>query len=140
MAHPLRLLAEDAEDLAVISAAVQDAVAKIGDIHFDAHARTLTIGMNRYRWEKKGGERVRAGLQISSVLAVKQRNLRQGAKDAVVDLLAVVFEPREPDPSGTITLEFAGGADLRCEVECVDVVLADTSLSWPTPAKPRHED
>ncbi len=138
MAHPLRLIAEDAEDLSVISAALQDAVTKIGDIAFDKTARTLTIGLNRYRWEKKGGERVRAGLQVSSVLALKARNLKQGAKDAVVDLLAVTFEPGEA-PAGALVFKFAGGGDLRCEVECIDVILADVSLAWPSRAKPHHE-
>jgi hypothetical protein len=139
MAHPLRLLAEDPEDLAVISAALQDAVTKIGDIQFDKAARTLTIALNRYRWEKKGGERVRAGLQISSVLSVKARNLRQGVRDAVIDLLAVRFEPGDA-PAGAIVLTFAGGGDLRVEVECIEVALADVSLSWPSRAKPRHDD
>jgi hypothetical protein len=138
MAHPLRLIAEDAEDLAVISAALQDAVAKIGDISFDKAARTVTLAVNRYRWEKKGGERVRAGLQISSVLSVKARNLKQGVKDAVVDLLAVRFEPGEA-PAGAIVLNFAGGGDLRCEVECIEVVLADVSLAWPSRTKPKHQ-
>jgi len=134
----LRLLAEDADDLAVISAALQDAVAKIGDITFDRTARSLTVAVNRYRWEKNGGERVRAGLQISSVLAVKARNLRQGAKEAVIDLLDLSFEPGEA-PGGAIILTFAGGGDLKLEVECIDAVLADISLSWPTRAKPHHE-
>jgi len=138
MSHPLRLLAEDADDLAVISAALQDAVAKIGDITFDRTARSLTVAVNRYRWEKNGGERVRAGLQISSVLAVKARNIRQGAKEAVVDLLDLSFEAGEA-PGGAIILTFAGGGDLKLEVECIDAVLADISLSWPTRAKPHHE-
>ena len=138
MSHPLRLLAEDADDLAVISAALQDAVAKIGDITFDRTGRSLTVAVNRYRWEKNGGERVRAGLQISSVLAVKARNLRQGAKEAVIDLLDLSFEPGDT-PGGAIILTFAGGGDLKLEVECIDAVLADISLSWPTRAKPHHE-
>lgn len=138
---PLRLLAEDAEDLAVISAALQDAVAKIGDISWDATGRRLTIGFNRYRWESKGkrGERVRAGLQIGSVLRVQQRNLRPGAARAVIELLAIVFEPGEA-PGGIITLTFAGGGDLRCEVECVDAALADVSVPWSTPRTPGHAD
>ena len=137
MSHPLRLLAEDADDLAVISAALQDAVAKIGDITFDRTGRSLTVAVNRYRWEKNGGERVRAGLQISSVLAVKARNLKQGAKEAVIDLLDLSFEPGDT-PGGAIILTFAGGGDLKLEVECIDAVLADVSLSWPTRAKPHH--
>ena len=54
---PLRLLAQDADDLDVISAAVQDAVLKIGDIDYEPKAKRLTVALNRYRWEAGGGER-----------------------------------------------------------------------------------
>lgn len=138
---PLRLIAEDAEDLAVISAALQDAVGKIGDIRLEASGRQLTLGLNRFRWEVKGkeGMRVRSGLQIASVLQVRSRRLRREAKDAVVSLLGVTFEPGEA-PGGTIVLTFAGGGELRAEVECVDATLADVSASWPTPRRPVHDE
>ena len=135
---PLRLLAEDAEDLAVISAALQDAVAKLGDIAWDAKGRRLTIVFNRFRWETGRGERVRSALQLSGVMAVQARRLRQGASEAVVQLLAAAFEPGEA-PGGTILLRFAGDADLRCVVECVDAVLADVSAPWPARRAPSHE-
>ena len=134
----LHLLAEDAADLAVISAAMQDAVAKVGDIVFDPKARSLTIAFNRYRWEAGGGERVRSGLQLASVLGVQVRKIRRGAPDAVLEILAVLFEPGEA-PGGVVTLSFAGGGDLRVTVECIDAVLADVSQPWPTPRKPAHE-
>ncbi|MDB5455401.1 MAG: hypothetical protein JWP92_986 [Caulobacter sp.] len=138
-ALPLRLLAEDADDLTVISAALQDAVAKIGDIRFDAGARTLTLAFNRYRWETggKNGERVRSALQLGGVLGVQARRLRREAKGAVVELLAVTFEPGEA-PAGIVRLAFAGAGDLRVEVECLDAVLADVSAAWSTPRKPSH--
>ena len=134
---PLKLMAEDAEDLAVISAALQDAVAKIGALQFDARARARTISFPRDRWEHKGSERVRSGLQIDSVLSVQARKLRPGAKDAVVELLTITFEAGEA-PAGALTLTFAGGGDLRCQVECIDAVLADVSAPWPTRKKPAH--
>jgi Protein of unknown function (DUF2948) len=139
---PLRLLAEDEGDLAVISAALQDAVAKVGDIEWDAKGRRLTLALNRYLWETPGGllgARVRAGLQFGSVLAVKSRNLRRELPDAVIELLAVRFEPAEP-PGGAIRLAFAGGGDVEITVECVDVALADVSSPWPTPSTPAHEE
>lgn len=138
---PLRLIAEDGEDLAVLSAALQDAVGKIGDIRFEASSRTLTIGLNRFRWEAKGkeGERVRSGLQIASVLQVQSRRLRREAREAVLSLLGLTFEPGDA-PGGTIVLTFAGGGELRVEVECVDAALADVSAPWPTPRRPAHED
>jgi hypothetical protein len=137
---PLRLLAEDEDDLAVISAAVQDAVARIGDIEWDARGRRLTIALNRYRWEAPGallGERIRAGLQFSSVLRVQARNMRRDPSDAVVELLAVSFEAGDP-PGGVVRLAFAGDGDLALTVECVEAVLADISSPWPTASTPAH--
>ena len=134
----LRLLAEDAEDLAVIAAALQDAVGKIGDILYEPATRQLTLALNRYRWEAKGGERVRSAIQLGSVLKVQARKLRRGAKDAVVELLNIAFEPGEA-PAGAVVFTFAGGGDLRAQIECLDVVLADVSAPWATPRIPRHE-
>lgn len=144
-AKPLRLLAHDAEDLAVLSAALQDAVAKIGDIRWDAQARTLTIACNRFRWEAlgqraKAGERVRSALQFGDVSGVQARNLRRDAKGAVVELLSIGFEAAEEAPAGVVTLTFAGGGDMRVSVDCLDVALADVSDPWTTPRTPGHAD
>lgn len=137
-AAQLKLLAEDAEDIAVISATLQDAVAKVGDIAFEPKARLLTVAFNRFRWEADAKQRVRTALQIAGVLKVQSRKLRRDRKNAVVELLAITFEPGEA-PGGVITFSFAGDADLRAEVECVDAVLADVSQPWPTPRTPAHE-
>ncbi|MDH4384231.1 MAG: DUF2948 family protein [Caulobacter sp.] len=141
----LRLLAQDAEDLAVISAALQDAVARVGDIILAPGGRSLTLALNRFRWEAGGrkgaqrGERVRTGLQINDVLAVKSQRLRRDAPDAVVSVLSLDFEPGEA-PGGVIVLTLSGGGQLRLTVDCVDAVLADVSQPWPTPRRPVHED
>jgi hypothetical protein len=132
------LLAQDQEDLAVLSAALQDAVAKVGDIVFEAKARRLTISFNRFRWEAGGRQRVRSALQLGGVLKVQARKIRRDRRDAIVELLAIGFEP-EDAPGGILTLSFAGGGDLRVGVECVDAVLADISEPWPTPRAPAHE-
>jgi hypothetical protein len=140
--EPLRLLAEDEDDLAVISAALQDAIAKVGDLEWDARGRRFTLALNRYLWETPAGllgNRVRAGLQFGSVLAVKSRNLRRDPPDAVIELLAVRFEPGEA-PGGAIRLAFAGGGDVELTVECVDAALADVSAPWPTSSTPAHEE
>jgi hypothetical protein len=134
----LKLLAQDLDDLAVISAAMQDAVGKVGDINFEPKGRRLTVAFNRYRWESGGGERVRSALQLGGVLNVQTRKLRRDAPEAVVEILAMTFEPGE-SPGGVVTLSLAGGGDLRATVECVEAVLADVSDPWPTPRKPAHE-
>ena len=138
MTQAIRLLAQDADDLAVIAAALQDAVGKIGDISYEPAAQRLTLAFNRYRWEGKGKERVRPALQLGSVHKVQDRKLRRNAKDAVLELLNIAFEPGEA-PSGAVVFTFAGGGDLRAQVECLDIVLADVSAPWPTPRTPKHE-
>ncbi len=135
---PLKLLAADAEDLKVVASALQDAVAKIGDIQFDARGRLLTIGFNRYCWEVGSDLRVRSGLQVGSVIGLQARNLRRHARDAVVELLTIAFEPDEA-PGGALVLSFSGGGDLRARVECVDLVLADVSAPWPARRTPTHD-
>jgi hypothetical protein len=139
----LKLLAEDADDLAIISAALQDAVGKVGDVAFDPVGRTLTLSLNRFRWEAgddHGGERVRAGLQFGGVLKLQARGVRREPAEAVICLLAIEFEPAgKGDPGGAVTLRFAGDADLRLEVECIDAAMADLSDPWPTPRRPGHE-
>lgn len=137
-ARPLQLLAEDPDDLAVMSAALQDAVAKVGDISFEGRARRLTIAFNRFRWEAGERQRVRSALQLGGVLSLQARKIRRDRRDAVIELLAIGFEPGEA-PGGVLTLSFAGGGDLRAEVECIDAVLADVSDPWPTPRAPTHE-
>ena len=139
-ARALRLLAEDADDLAVISAALQDAVTRIGDIQWEPKARRLTIGFNRFRWEARGGrgERVRTGLQLSGVMSLQARRLRRDASEAVLELLALTFEAGEA-PGGVITFAFAAGGDLAAAVECIDAALADVSGPWPARGTPMHD-
>ena len=58
-------------------------------------------------------------------------------KDAVLSLLAVTFEPAD-EPSGTLTLHFAGGGAVRLLVECVEAELRDLGAAWSTRVKPEH--
>ena len=135
--EPLRLLAEDAEDLAIMSAALQDAVLRPSDIRWERGARRLTVALSRFCWEC-GGTRVLAAMQFGDVLTVQSRGLPR-LPDSPLELLALDFEPLEA-PGGRVTLMFAGGGDLRVEVECLDAVLADLSDRWPARAAPSHPE
>ena len=70
--------------------------------------------------------------------AVKSRQLPRGPEQAL-ELLALHFEPSEA-PSGQVYLMFAGGGDLRIDVEWLHVVLADLSDRWPAREKPSHPE
>jgi hypothetical protein len=141
--RPLRLLAEDDDDLQVISAALQDAISTVGEIVYEPQARRLTIALNRFCWECSEAEpiRIRAGLQLGGVLGVKSRDVKLDAKDAIVSILALTFEPATnvEDPGGAVLIHLAGDGDIRVEVECIDAVLSDLSEPWPAQASPAHQ-
>ncbi len=142
---PLRLMAGDGEDLAIISAVLQDAVAKLGDFAYLPEQRRFAFVANRFCWEcaadRRHGPfaRVRAGVHFDDVKSVKFQNLRSDARDAVVELLAIRFEETE-DGTGAIMLDFSGGGAVRLEVESVNAYLSDMSDPWRTRAKPEHEE
>jgi hypothetical protein len=133
--EPLRLLAEDADDLQIVSAALQDAILRPVDIVWERAARRVTLALSRFCWEC-GGTRVMAAMQFGDVLAVKSRRLPRGPEHAL-ELLAIDFEPGEA-PGGRVILMFAGGGDLRFDVECLDAVVTDLSERWPVGTAPAH--
>lgn len=143
----LKLIALDPEDLAVISANVQDAVLKAGDILYQPKSRRLVLALNRFDWEgalanaaqggRAGHERRRSALRFERVLRVRSQNLDQAARDRVLSLLTIAFEPAEP-PAGQVTLIFAGNAALRLDVECIEVELRDLGARWKTRNQPDH--
>jgi hypothetical protein len=143
MTSLLKLMAEDAEDLAVIGAAVQDALLRMGDLSFDPKTRRFTAMLNRFRWEAaaEGGpyERVRAALSFEGVLGVKSRRVRPDAREALASILSLGFIPDEEPPGGIVRLVLAGGGEIALDVECLDAVLVDIGEAWRTPRRPDHE-
>ena len=135
--EPLRLLAEDPVDLSIMSAALQDSILRPVDIVWEKAARRLTIQLSRFCWEC-GGTWVRAGMQFGDVISVKSRRLPRG-RDTHLELLAIHFQEGEA-PGGQAILMFAGGGDLRVDVECLDVVVADLSDRWQARVAPTHLD
>ena len=135
--EPLRLLAEDADDLHIISAALQDAILRPVDIVWEPAARRVTLKLSRFCWEC-GGTRVMSAMQFGDVIAVKSRRLPR-LPDNALELLAMDFEPGEA-PGGRVILMFSGGGDLRIDVECLDAVLTDLSERWPARTAPTHLD
>lgn len=138
----LRLRAEDADDLAILSAAAQDALFKIKDALFDARGRRFTLAIDRFRWETAGStgpyERIKAGLSFDGVTAVKSLRVRQDRPEAQAWLLALEFIPDPDPPGGVIRLVLAGGGEIRLTVECVDAALVEVGAAWLTPRKPDH--
>ena len=142
--HSLRLLAQTADDLLIISTMAQDAVVKMGDIAWLPKEQRFAATLNRYRWEAKKkrldrtGQRVRSGFYINAVLKAQTQDLPFGDPDQVLSLLAITCESLD-DGQALIELRFSGGAAIRLEVECIDAVLEDLTAPWLARARPSHE-
>jgi len=129
----LKLVALDKDDIEVVSAHVQDALVKIGDIFWRPNEHRFVVALNRFDWmsaadAKTGAKpdyrRCRTALRFERVLACKSRNLDQAAKDARLNLLAVEFDESDA-PGGVVSLIFSGGGLIRLDVECLEAELAD---------------
>jgi hypothetical protein len=124
-----KLIALDPDDLAVISAHVQDAAVRVADIIWRQSEKRLVVGMNRLDWDQAiGGEvapsRLVSALRFDRVIACKSRNIDLDAPDTGLELLGIEFHASEP-PGGSAVLMFADGAALRLDVECLECELAD---------------
>ena len=139
----LRLVALDSEDLDVLSAHLQDAVLKVGDLSWMKREGRFALVANRFVWEsalgglRKTFERRRTALHFDQVRRVRARNIRQQARDAVLELLAIRFAETDP-PSGRVSLIFAGGGEILLDVDCLEAQVADLGPAWETRAQPRH--
>ena len=140
---PVRLIARDEGDLAVIAALCQDAVMLGSDMAWDRRARRLDLLANRFRWERGGApERVRAVLSIIGAAGVASDGIERDG-GTVLSLLAIAFEgpASADDPSGILRLTFAGDGALRVEVEALEVHLRDVTRPYAAPSgrAPSHD-
>lgn len=140
--EPLKLIALDRDDLEVMSAHLQDAVVKVREILWRPAEHRVVIALNRFDWEAAqdvvpSWQRRRAALRFDRVMSCKCRDLDCGAKDQVLNLLAVEFSETDA-PGGEVILLFSGGGALRLEVECLEVETVDLGPVWTTANCPEH--
>jgi Protein of unknown function (DUF2948) len=138
MADPLKLRGEDEEDLAVISAVLQDALVAVREIAYFPEEGRFVLVANRFRWEppttgeRRNFERQLAGLRFDGVRSVQRRGFHPRQDERLLVLLAIRAEP------GSLYLDFAGGSSVRLEVERILCHLDDLGEPWPTRWRPRH--
>ncbi|WP_254985193.1 DUF2948 family protein [Rhodopseudomonas palustris] len=126
----LKLIALDPDDLAVISAHVQDARVETGDIVWRQAEKRLVVGLHRLDWEQTlAGEpvpgRLIAALRFDRVLACKSRNIDIDQPDIALEMVGIEFYPAQEPPGGSVVLMFARGGMLRLDVECLECALTD---------------
>jgi len=147
--QPLKLKAEEAGDLPIVSALVQDAVFTGADMGFSRKSRRFDVLLNRFRWEDRTAaerarrpfERVRSVLSVMDVISVASQGLGKDDKAAILSVLALEFEPGE-DGTGILTLVLAGDGAVRLTVECVNLTLTDVTRPYRAPSGkvPQHPE
>ena len=166
MAEGLKLRARDAGDLEMIAAILQDALVPLADMKYLPREQRFALLLNRFRWEgapkervgKAGSpsgrraksssgqdarfadqdatafERVHAALVFDKVLGVKHRGTGAAAKGGVLALLTLRLD------GAVVVISFAGGAEIRLEVERLSCHLEDLGEPWPTVWRPQHSE
>ena len=144
--RPLRVAAETADDVPVVSALLQDAVGVAGEMRHLRRKRRFVALLNRFRWEdaeaaRRAGrpfERVRCVLSVEGVEAVRARGLSPADPDQVVSILSMGFQPGE-DGAGRLLLALAGDGDIALDVEAIDLTLTDVARPHVARGAPAHD-
>jgi hypothetical protein len=147
--RPLRLRAETSDDLAVISALLQDAIVQTADTAWMPRRRRFTALVNRFRWEDAPAarrqdrpvERVRALVSIENALEVRANGIDPRDRALVAVLLALGFEPGA-EGAGTLRLVLSGDGEIAVEVEALEVTLTDVTRPYGAPSgrTPSHPE
>jgi hypothetical protein len=163
MTGPLKLRAEDAEDLDVISACLQDAIVPLSDMEFLAGEKRFVLVANRFRWENCGETAEMPTIDPAAANPSQDPNFdvafSAGCRTYERVNCGIAFEGVEQvrrrgidlkDRSrmlellamrveaDAVTLSFAGDAAIRLEGRKITCRLSDLGEPWTTQWRPRH--
>ena len=137
--QPLKLRAIDIQDLAIVSAFLQDSIANVSEMAYLPEQRLFALAVCRFRWERAVSaspeqifERVSCAITIDDVDAPKYRGFSLKDRHRTMPLLAITFD------DGEVTLTFGGEAAVRLPVTGLDLRAEDFGKCWPTKTKPEH--
>lgn len=139
MSNTLKLIAQDDEQLTIISSLVQDSIIKSNEMGYDKKNKRFALLMNRYRHEEENPSRIRTAIHFDYVDSVKSVGIDKETNDDILVLLAIRFEAKSK-PSGSIFLEFSNNKSITFDVESIDAFLTDIGEHWKIPNKPIHDE
>ena len=140
----LKLIARSIEDLKVVSAHLQDAIANIRDIAKLEKNKIFLMQLNRFMWEDvergvfRKNKRIRTVLKFENVLKVHSKNINQTKKDKFLDFLTIETI-QMPDNNYEMKIVFAGDSVIKVISEVIEVTLDDQGQAWDTKNIPKHK-
>jgi len=150
-AQPIRLMAKDAEDLAVVASCLQDALVPLAEMRFLKEEKRFVMLVNRFRWEQAGDalrpeqkgdasyadvtpdQRINSGLCVDGVTTVRSRGIDRAKPAKFLSLMTIGL-----DGPNRLNLLFSGGGAIQLEIESPSVFLQDFGEAWPTQWRPDH--
>ena len=143
----LSLVAQNEEDLVVISTLCQDSIIKVANIKWAKKSKRFYLLINRFCWElndlskKKSSNMLRINSLISfnSVLSVKSAGIQQNNNSDITSLLTINYNFFNFEKQA-IDLIFSGNSQISLNIECIDVFLKDISepFEGTTSKQPKH--
>mgnify|MGYP001125165368 FL=1 len=143
---PLNLGAQDADEIQVLSALIQDAIFPITEMTWQAKQRRFGLLLNRFRWEEgargqTAPERVQSILVVDNVISVASQGVDRAEADMILSVLSATFEAGD-DGAGDIVFTLAGDGAIRLSVEAIELTLKDVTRPYVAPSKkaPSHPE
>tara|TARA_X000001036_G_scaffold427228_1_gene455582 strand:- start:184 stop:627 length:444 start_codon:yes stop_codon:yes gene_type:complete len=139
----LKLIANNSEDLKVISAHLQDSIVSTLDTANLKKNRIFLLQLSRFMWEdvEKGvfrkNKRIRTVLKFENVLSVSSRNINPKDKERFLDFLTMESNILQ-DKTYEINLIFSGDVVIKIRAEVIEITLDDQGSPWETKNKPKH--
>jgi len=133
----LKLKAKDAEDVQVISAVLQDAIAPVCDMTYNADDKNFIMVVHRLRREAPtdmGLERICCAVNVRDVTSVQTHGIDLSQQGRMLDLLAVMQDDK------ALIFIFAGNAQIRLQPSNCSMFIEDFGEAWPAQCNPCHEE
>ena len=137
MSNILKLMAQNDEQLTILSSLAQDSIIKSNEMGYDKKNKRFALLMNRYRHEEESPSRIRTAIHFDYVNSVKSVGIDKQSKDDILVLLAIRFENKSK-PSGLIFLEFSNNKSISFDVESIEAFLTDMGEPWKISNRPDH--
>ena len=137
MSNILKLMAQNDEQLTILSSLAQDSIIKSNEMGYDKKNKRFALLMNRYRHEEENPSRIRTAIHFDYVESIKSVGIDKESKDEILVLLAIRFEIKSK-PSGLIFLEFSNNKSISFDVESIEAFLTDMGEPWKISNRPDH--
>jgi len=139
----LKLIAKDSDDIQVVSAILQDAIAPVCDMAFQETEKNFVMVVHRLRREAVGDpaqpdaglglERICCAVNLHGVDKAQLQGVTLTDQGQMLDLLAILLE------DSALTFIFAAGAKIRLQLQDWSMLIEDFGEAWPAQCKPCHE-